>query len=251
MKSVVMCEGSDDLWFIGYYLHKTAGWMQCKKPEKYWKNYRIPTVNPRQKVGYFEKDGDCVAVWSVAGKDCFDSAISTIIDKVIPDYPFDPINSIVIVRDHDSDDIADAMENIGSWFWGHEAFENGVSSPYDVIVDDERVTMLVTPVVIPAEESGAIETLLTSCIESKGRGEKIIVREAHNYISKILTYETVQAKYLRHERDRTKAKYSAVIAAINPAHSTALFQEMVMSCDWETSELVKKHYDIVVKAITT
>lgn len=47
MKSVVLCEGQDDLWFIGYYLHKVGNWMQCECP---WKNYTIALKPGKQKV---------------------------------------------------------------------------------------------------------------------------------------------------------------------------------------------------------
>lgn len=29
MRSVIVCEGRDDLWFISYYLHKVLGWDKC------------------------------------------------------------------------------------------------------------------------------------------------------------------------------------------------------------------------------
>ena len=29
MRSVIVCEGRDDLWFISYYLHKALKWDEC------------------------------------------------------------------------------------------------------------------------------------------------------------------------------------------------------------------------------
>lgn len=54
-----------------------------------------------------------------------------------------------------------------------------------------------------------------------------------------------------HERLILKAKYAATLAATNPSHSTALFQDMVMLCPWETSAFIKTHFDVMVKAISS
>ena len=112
MKSVVLCEGRDDHWFIAYYLHKTAGWDTRNYP---WSNYSIVALNHRQEVTYLEKGPDSVAVWCVGGKDCFDVAISTIFKKFIADFPFDPIDSIVIVRDRDNDTTSEVLAKIQGW----------------------------------------------------------------------------------------------------------------------------------------
>ena len=37
MRSVILCEGSDDLWFIAYFLNKTSGWTIAKQQE--WSPY--------------------------------------------------------------------------------------------------------------------------------------------------------------------------------------------------------------------
>ena len=56
--------------------------------------------------------------------------------------------------------------------------------------------------------------------------------------------------YLKHNREAVKAKYAAAIAATNPGHSTGLFQDLVLSCPWEDSEYVKRHFDVVLNAVT-
>ena len=105
MKSVVLCEGPDDLWFIAYYLYKCAGWDRCRQPKEMWRNYEIGLLNPKQQVEYLQKGNDGTAIWAVGGKDNFQRPISTLFDKFISNFPFDPIESIVIVRDRDNDTI--------------------------------------------------------------------------------------------------------------------------------------------------
>ena len=40
MNSIILCEGIDDLWFVGYYLNKVAGWDDYSNHEKFWKLYQ-------------------------------------------------------------------------------------------------------------------------------------------------------------------------------------------------------------------
>lgn len=53
MKSVILCEGGDDLWFLAYYLHKRARWAPTAIINSIWKNYQISALNNRQEVKCF------------------------------------------------------------------------------------------------------------------------------------------------------------------------------------------------------
>ena len=108
----------------------------------------------------------------------------------------------------------------------------------------------VTPVIIPFSEQGAIETILKTAIREEGEEEALIVNSAEKYISDLVSSGKVGIKYLSGSRLILKAKYSAVIAATNPDHSTGLFQDMVMACPWEKSPHVKEHFDVVLNAVT-
>ena len=246
MKSVVLCEGPDDLWFISYYLHKTAGWDTCDVPKDIWTNYKIATLNKKQNVVYLAKGADSIAVWSVAGKDSFECAISVIFDKFITQYPFDSISSIVIVRDRDNDLMDDILLAMGRWFPDGIKLENMVATEWRADIEGCSVSLNVRPIIIPFSEDGAIETLLINAIREKGREGEVVVEAATQYIDSLVASPDVGTSYLSHERLILKAKYAAVIAVTNPTHSTALFQDMVMACPWEQSSYVKEHFDLIV-----
>ena len=247
MKSVVLCEGRDDLWFIAYYLHKTSGWETCTSP---WRNYAIPQSN-HQDVVYMEKEPDSVAVWCVGGKDCFEQAISVIFRKLIGDFPFDPIDSIAVVRDRDSNSISDVLATIQEWFPDGVELHNKIASTWTDKIDGYNVAVKITPIIIPFSEEGAIETLLMRSIKDQDREGAIIVQGANEYIDNMISVPEVGTRYLSHERLILKARYSAVIAATNPGHSTGLFRDMVMMCPWEKSDYVKEHFDVIVSAVTS
>ena len=248
MKSIVLCEGRDDLWFIAYYLHKTAGWNTCNPS---WNNYNVAAQNCRQKVIYLEKGSDSVAVWCVGGKDSFNTVISTIFRKFITDFPFDPINSIVIVKDRDNDTTSEAILTIQRWLPQGVELNNKISTPWVTEIDGYDLDIKITPVVIPFTEDGAIETLLMRSIEEQDREGKLIVQAAHTYIDTLLASPDIGAKYLSHDRLVLKARYSAAIAATNPDHSTGLFRDMVMACPWEESAYVREHFDVIANAVSS
>lgn len=248
MKSVVLCEGRDDLWFIAYYLHKTAGWDTCNLP---WSNYELTPQNQRQEVVYLRKEADSVAVWCVGGKDCFDNAISTIFNKIIMDYPFDPIDSIVVVKDRDTDTIIEAIATIQKWLPEGIELSNKASTTWCHEIEGYDLAIKITPIVIPFTEEGAIETLIMQSIREQDHEGSLIVQGANEYIDNLLHLPDIGIKYLSHDRLILKARFSAVIAVTNPCHSTGLFRDMVMTCPWEESAYVKEHFDIIVNAITS
>ncbi|MDE7261296.1 MAG: hypothetical protein K2N78_04430 [Oscillospiraceae bacterium] len=248
MKSVILCEGRDDLWFIAYYLHKTADWTTRKDG---WRNYTVAPLSSRQAVQYLKKGGDSAAVWCVGGKDSFQGAVSTIFEKFIADYPFDPIDSVVIVRDRDNDPEERILSGMRDWIPGNPVLRNKAPSAWTREIEGSAVSVKITPVVIPFSEEGAIETLLMEAVRERGREEEIIVQGANAYIDGLRENPEAGIRYLSHERLVLKARYAAVIAATNPDHSTGLFQDMVMSCPWEESAYVKEHFDVIAAAVSS
>jgi len=251
MRSVLLCEGPDDLWFSAYYLHKVAQWNECKNIKKYWPYYRINPLNAKQHVKYFCKDSDSVAIWCVAGKDSFDHAISEILNKLLVDYPDKAMDSIVILRDRDEDSEASILEHFSEQFGGNIHLTNKCASTYSKEIDGINVSVNVTPVIIPFEDCGAIESILMEAVHEANTEGRIIVEQACKYIDYLTSHPNIGNIYLRHAREAVKAKYSATIAATNPSHSTALFMDLVLACPWETSPYVKTHFDVIVNSISS
>lgn len=249
MKSVILCEGRDDLWFVCYYLHKIAKWNVVNPSNDVWMNYQLSTITVRQDIKYLTNGNDHVAIWSVCGKDSFEKPVCEIL-RIISTFPFDPINSIVIIRDRDNDAEDDILREMNSWFAGAVVLTNKTTGTFLQAIEDYDVLTKVTPVIIPFSEQGAIETILKTAISEEGEEEAFIVDSAEKYISDLVSSGRVGVKYLSGSRQILNAKYPAVIAATNPDHSTGLFQDMVMACPWEESPHVKEHFDVVLNAVT-
>ena len=111
-RSIILCEGFDEVYILGYYLFKTNGWKRIAKNKKFSEYYSLPKVNPRnQLIEIYEKMEDRLAIWSVGGKDSFSKAIQGIkeINLNQPEYA---INQIFIIQDRDSNEIKETLEEI-------------------------------------------------------------------------------------------------------------------------------------------
>ena len=184
MKSVVLCEGPDDLWFIGYYLYKVGEWKQRNSP---WKNYTIPTLHNGQKVIFLEKGADTVAVWCVGGKDAFSETISVLLNKIIGTYPFDPVNSIVIMRDRDNESDDEILSQLQQWVSSEEILINKSITVWSKEIDGIPVSVNITPLIIPFSEEGAIETVLMHSVSERDAEGAVVVDEANSYIAKLFS----------------------------------------------------------------
>lgn len=253
MKSIILCEGPDDIWFIAYYLNKTDGWdrIQGTTIQRYWKNYQVNPLDHHQQVEYLKRADDYVCIWCVGGKDRLAECLNICINKFVKEFPKDPLNAIIPVRDRDKDEIADVLSGFAAALPGNIVLKNKERTVFHVYCDGEDTVTSVIPLIIPFDREGAIETLLMKAVQESSEDGAVVVRSAEQYIDELVGQEGVRTHFLPHERLLVKAKYCAVVSVTNPNHSTGRFQDMVMSCPWETSPSVKKHFDVIRNAVTS
>lgn len=245
MRTVIICEGQDDLWFLYYYLEKKCGWTVFENSDKNkWKNNKIPERTNRKIVYIKSIESDSVAA-IVTGNG--QSGIIDVINdiKTINSMAINEcaITKIIIFRDCDDrlpDDVAAEMDGV---FDNKVQLRNCMVSDYDTLVDGEKLSVRILPVVIPFDEEGAIETLLMKSISDKSAAGKYVVTHANEYISSAV--ENVKPEYLNKQREQTKARYSAALAVTNPRKSRDQFRELMMSTDWENSPSIDLHMKVV------
>ncbi|MBI9095525.1 MAG: hypothetical protein JEY71_11635 [Sphaerochaeta sp.] len=52
-------------------------------------------------------------------------------------------------------------------------------------------------------------------------------------------------KYLKHAREIPKSILSSIVSVTNPDRSTAYFNDLLISNDWEEKEAVKTHFGLL------
>jgi hypothetical protein len=236
MKSVILCEGMDDVWFIGYLLHKWS------RSEPKWSFspagkisdfYSFPKTSKDEKLEIYQRSEDKLAIWGVGGKDRFGEALRDIY-KINTQHPEDRLENIVVVSDRDNNEIAETLSRFEEQFRGLGwliELKNNSRSNFSYTVEDENYDVYVSPIIIPFDENGALETILMNALSNDDDEDSYVVTQAKQYVSTVFNSGKAP-RYLTHARERLKAEFSSVVSIVNPNRSTALFDDLFMLHDW-------------------
>ena len=251
MRSLILCEGFDDVLLLGYYLFKTVGWRFNPKGV-FAKLYNFPKLDfKRQAVEIYEKGNDLLGIWAVGGKDSFSEAYKFVY-RVNSLNPMEQIDKIFVITDRDQNEIEESlldMQNkMHSCGLNVDKLLNNQSNIYSYEIEEEIYHLEIIPIIVPFDKNGAIETVLMAGIAETGEEEEYIVNCANDYITDMLKSRRLR-NYLQHERQVLKAKLSAVISITNPDRSTSLFDKVLMSWNWETKNEVKRHFEKIAELL--
>lgn len=247
MKSLILCEGFDDVLILGYYLHKTHGWMYSPNAD-FSSLYQFPKVDKkRETIEIYKRQDDLLGIWCVGGKDSFDHAYQ-FINTINTLHPEDTIQNLFLVMDRDANELHSVLASIvckmNQYDFSISTLENHKKTIYEYTIDEEVFKLNIIPVIIPFDSDGALETVLMEGIAEAGDEESYIVNCANSYIDSLLSSGKLK-KYLNRERKILKAKLSAVISVTNPDRSTNEFDKVLLSWDWECAPAVKKHFGVI------
>lgn len=247
MNNMILCEGFDDVYFLGYYLFKTSGWTY-KKDGKISELYEFPKVNfKNQVIEVYKKGADTLAIWCVGGKDHFGDPFK-FLKKINDQHPQEGIGRIFIISDRDNSEIADCLKAVETkmkeWDLNVNHLVNNRCNDFKYKVENETFDLSVIPIFIPFEQTGELECVLMKAIQETGVEENFIVEEAIEYVDNLIHSGELK-KYLQHGRLIPKAKFSSVISILSPDKSTAFFNALFMSFPWEKKDEIKKHFKIL------
>lgn len=266
MNSIILCEGIDEVYIIGYYAHKTSGrkWVFEDKAEISKEFNLAKQIKDNQCLAVYKNAKDQLAIWSVGGKDSFTKPLDSIfaINKMHPDERFE---EIVIIMDRDSDEISDILKSIEMMVNNNKenktlgitvSLNNNSQNKFGYSINDTEYHCNITPIILPFDEPGAIENVLMTAIAEESGEDAFIVENAKRYIDDLVIGKKIQ-KYLKRDmsnvrqeaafcrRKVLKSKFSSVISITNPDRSTALFNMLLMSHSWEEKPEVKKHFGLL------
>jgi len=247
MRSLILCEGYDEVYILGYYLHKTKGWFY-RENEELSEHYEIPRSGARnQVIEVYKKKDDLVAIWGVGGKDNFARSFKflELVNHRNPEFGVEQV-FIFLDRDHfEIEECLVAMENkMRDCGLPVDQLKNNQCNIFTFEIEDETYRLNVVPVIIPFDEAGALETVLLNAIASENEEGKFVVHGARAYIDNFLK-SGKKDKYLQKKRLEVKAEFSAAISITNPDRSTVAFNTLLMSHPWEEKEVIRRHFKIL------
>lgn len=252
MKSVIICEGNTDLTLLQYFLEKVYSWVYIKDSEhgSYDKKV-INKINDAQRTKWFKHDnGSILCILSAGGV----SKIPNMLDKILELNKLGAVSKfdkIAVICDRD--EIGTEQEFItllSDKFTCYTVmFQNNVEhnkwnqATYKDEYQDISTLNFLT-LVVPFEETGAIETFLLDalCEASEKmdelRTDKIVIDQCKRFIDDI----NCNGKYLKHRREKTKAKFETVFIVMTPADAFNQRQSLLRSVAWEKYESIQNSF---------
>lgn len=108
MKRIILCEGSTDTAFLGYYMSKVFGWKYVPVNDKDLTSVGITNRKSNESMKWYKKENDFLAICGVGGKDNFKKFFEVQLKEMITlTGDFD---KIAVVTDRDDKSIKSIEE---------------------------------------------------------------------------------------------------------------------------------------------
>lgn len=259
-KGIVLCEGTDDTHFLGYFLYKNSNQRiqrLNKSSQQYLsKRYNLDTLKAIEISYYLQTENkNRFALCAIGGKNRLNKILTSLYENILRIYIDEDatITDLLIVLDRDEDKIEDTISFIegcvNEFACNKVLLENNKITTvyYKNELNDVKCFRL-KPVIIPFNENGSIESLLMKAVCEKGENECRIIDNAIQFIDGIVE-KGIAKHYLNHNRLINKAKFSSMIAVVNPDHSTSTLDNMLIHNEWNNSPTVYEHFKPVLDVI--
>lgn len=193
MNSVLLCEGSTDFALLQYFMRKVYGWEDKERGPGFLRPSRV-----------FGKDGNKLVIGGTGGSSQILSKLEKIVDNNFHSaYDTEYYHKIAIVTDRDE-----------------EGTENG---------SKEEKTLGILFLVIPFEETGALETFLLNVISNQDEYDKKIIEQGNRFVDQV----DAEKRYLKSRRYITKAKFDVYFSIRTPAAFFVERQNILKDVAWD------------------
>ena len=252
MKSAIICEGNTDLLLVQYFMEKVHNWKYIdRKSYKDFDEGQINVFNDTKSLKWFQNDTGCLMCIISAGG-C--SKLHKMLEKVLDLNKMGavvPYSKVVVISDRDElgseQDFFNKVQELYRIYEVNliEMLENNTwnNSTYtNDIFDTSRIELL--SLIIPFEDTGAIETFLLNalCIESEKSDPEKVDKEIINQCSHFIDTIDCKGKYLKHRREKTKAKFDTAFVVMTPAEAFNQRQTLLRSIPWEQYEIIQTSF---------
>ena len=229
MKSIILCEGSTDSILLQYFMRKVYGWQDNKSNEransKFLKQIRTLTKENNK--------------LSIAGCGCSGRilpGLSYILEYNSLSSESEAYDKIVILTDRDevitetefAQEIEKVLHQKNMEFndnpvnnhWIECTYKNG---------HGKNCKFSLLMLVIPFEETGAMETFLLNVISENDEYDAEIIRKCNSFVDNVDS----EKRYLSKRRNITKAKFDVYFSVRTAAEQFAERQNILKNVEWE------------------
>ncbi len=232
MNSVILCEGGTDAILLSYYLNKVSGWEFSRKAPE---NLDIKQNEFDQSINWYKRGNDRLLICGVGGKDKMSQFFS---EKLLsPMVKSDAFSKLVLVLDRDDKGTKSIEEHASNLFkpivtemkndcWIDNIYYNsfGIQKPVSSLL-----------IAIPAEQQGALETLMLEAI-AEDQYDAAIVKSAGDFVGRM---QKTASRYISNNRMKLKAHLGVTWAVQYPEKVFKHIDEQIRSVSWEKCEVIR------------
>ena len=239
MRSVILCEGSTDFILLQHYMRKVNGW-------EYKSNKPIRINDVKVRVCELVKGGDKLSIIGCGGCNRIIETLDYVLDFNSVSAPGECIDNIVIITDRDevstevefSNSIEEKMNTyvvksqdimLSNNMWKNYIYQNGYG-------DEQQVKLLL--LVIPFEDTGAMETFLLNAIANNDEYDAKIISKCNSFVDCV----DEQKRYLNKRRYVTKAKFDVYFSIRTSAEQFNERRDILKSVPWENYTFIQSSF---------
>lgn len=239
MKSIILCEGSTDFILLQYYMRTVHHWNDG--------NLNGSTFDGKLKRSrIFQKREDSLQIGGCGGCNKIVPALEYVLEINSISAGTEGFDRIVIITDRDEveteSDFIEAVkvklaeknvymkDEICNDKWAECEYSNG---------QGKKQTMQILLLVIPFEETGAMETFLLNAIAQDNSYDAEIINQGNQFVESVDT----EKRYLSKRRYITKAKFDVYFSIRTSAEQFQERQNILKNVAWEKYTLLQKSFE--------
>lgn len=213
MNSVIICEGETDATLLQYYMQNKFKWQYAdeKLKAKWIKSDEMVNFREYKNAKYLYKNNDKLVIISANSSSKLLEVLLKIdeVNKIDININFDKI--VIITDNDDADSESSFLISLGVFLSEHDYIYDGLMQNNEW-VDMKYINKInipiqleLLPIVIPFNETGALETVLLNGIREKDDLHNDIVTFSEETID--IAYDKFNPPYLNGRSDCLKAKF--------------------------------------------
>ena len=242
MKSVILCEGYSDFVLLQYYMRTVNAWEYNLDN----KNERIKLEGKNINICHLIKLVSKLDIIGCGGCSRIPFGMKYILDYNINASIDEQYNRVVIITDRDEVDTEDDFigiisnkindcgvnnyDNIVNNRWINIKYKNGFQ-------DECELQLLI--LVIPFEETGAMETFLLDAIADEDEYDADIIDKSNIFVENI----DPERRYLNKRGYITKAKFDVYFSVRTASKQFVERQNILKSVPWEKYRLIQRSFE--------
>lgn len=239
MNSIILCEGYSDFVFLQYYMRKMYAWEDQRQ-------YKTGLENKVRRVRTLTKDGSFLSIGGCGGCSNILPVFDYICERNSLSADGEDYGKIVIITDRDEVDTekifsARTEEILQKWHMQCEdkIVNNAWCTCRYVNGEGLSCTVKILLLVIPFEETGALESFLLHAVTADDPYDGGVISSCERFVESVDPLK----RYLIKRRHITKAKFDVYFSVRTSAEQFVERQNIFMRVPWEKSADLQKKFE--------